>query len=194
MLGTSERQRGRLTAARRRRTCAGGTETATARLTEGTVVLVRDVMVTDIVTVPVDASLDDAVARMLSERVGSVVVTRNESPTGILTETDVLKAAHATDASFDDVPAGAAMSSPLVTVSPDATVRSAVSRMAAEDVKRLPAVDGLELAGIVTMTDVVFNYSEFLREAQRIEAGRSGWSSGESVRRGRVSRDAERER
>ena len=153
------------------------TETTTTLLTHGTVMLVRDVMETDIVSVTVGSSVRSAVEQMLRARVGSVIVTRDGTPTGILTETDVLKAAYASGSPLSDVAVGAAMSSPLVTVQPGATVRQAIERMTDNDVKKLPVVDGLDLVGVVTMTDVVRHHTDAIQEAQRLDEGRSGWSA-----------------
>jgi len=48
--------------------------------------IVRDVMSSEVVTVPVDATLRQAVYRLLDERVGSVVVVDEETPMGLVTE------------------------------------------------------------------------------------------------------------
>jgi len=78
--------------------------------------------------VTADVVAAPAVGRMLRERVGSVVVTRDANPAGILTETDALKAGYLSERPFAEVPVSKAASGPLVTVSPGATVRKAVRR------------------------------------------------------------------
>jgi len=138
--------------------------------------LVRDVMHAELVTVRATDSFHDAIGRMLAEHVGSVIVTRDGTPAGIVTETDVLEAAYVDVGAFDEVDVGAVMSSPLVTVEPGTTIRRAVERMRDRDVKKLPVVEGVDLVGIVTMSDVVRHHRDFVKEAQRLEDGRTGWS------------------
>ena len=133
-------------------------------------------MHTDLVTVRATDTIHDAVGRMLAEHVGSVIVTRDGTPAGILTETDVLEAVYVDVGAVDEVDVGAVMSSPLVTVEPGGTVSRAVERMRDRDVKKLPVVEGVDLVGILTMSDVVRHHRDFVKEAQRLDDGRSGWS------------------
>jgi CBS domain-containing protein len=114
---------------------------------------------------------------MLRVGVGSAVVTREETPAGIVTETDALKAGYLSEQPFAEVPVSKAASGSLVTISPDATVRKAVRRMHDNDVKKLPVVESMEMVGILTMTDVVRKQEELLDEAVRLEEGRRGWSA-----------------
>jgi CBS domain-containing protein len=139
--------------------------------------LVRDLMATDVVSVDRDASLETAARAMLSAGVGSVLVTVDGTPAGIVTETDALAAGSETGDSFADIDVAAAASAPLVTVQPSITVRAAVERMREADVKKLPVVDGMDLRGIVTLSDIALHVPDLLREAQELEAQREGWES-----------------
>jgi CBS domain-containing protein len=112
---------------------------------------------------------------MLDNRVGSVVVTDDGNPTGIVTETDVLLTGYRTGDAFEEIDLGRAMSSPLVTVTGDTTVRRAVERMRDREIKKLPVIDGLDVVGIPTLTDIAHSHEEFLDEARRIEAARVEW-------------------
>lgn len=137
--------------------------------------LVRDVMTAPVVTVPVHRSLRDVVERMLEHGVGSVIVERTGDPTGIVTESDVHRAAYRSDDPLSAIGVETAMSHPLVTIAPDATVRAAVRRMGEADVKRLAVTDGIDLVGIVTQSDVVRNHSLLLREAIHNEERRQAY-------------------
>jgi signal-transduction protein with cAMP-binding, CBS, and nucleotidyltransferase domain len=64
---------------------------------------VHELMTTTVVTAPADSPLERAVERMLAERVGSVVVTRDGDPAGIVTETDAMHAGAATDRPFAEI-------------------------------------------------------------------------------------------
>ncbi|ELZ56157.1 MULTISPECIES: CBS domain-containing protein [Halorubrum] len=138
--------------------------------------LVEDVMTTELVTCDADATVRDAAERMLRNRVGSVVVTNGGTPAGILTESDVLHAAYATDDPLSTIPVQKAASAPLVTVRPDATLRTATDRMRSEGVKKLVVVDGVTPAGIVTTQDVIDNYAGIRREVHDLATDATGWS------------------
>ena len=131
--------------------------------------LVEEVMVIDLVTCGAEASLRTVAARMLEERVGSVLVYRDGDPAGIVTETDLIRAGYRTGRPFAEVDAADAMSRPLVTIAGDRTLRRATRRMAEEGVKRLPVSDGLELVGIVTLSDVVYHFSDLKGEIHELE-------------------------
>ena len=137
--------------------------------------IVSDVMTRAVVTVDADRTADDAAGLMLEFDVGSVVVTREGDPTGILTETDVLAAGHGTGKPLDTIPVAEAMSHPLITIAPDASIRSAIARMREESVKKLAVVSGIDLVGILTHTDVVDAHSLLLREAIHNEERRAAW-------------------
>jgi CBS domain-containing protein len=135
---------------------------------------VRELMSTDLVTVPTETDMQTVAERMLYNRVGSVLVTNDGTPCGIVTETDALTVGYAADKPFSAVSVVAAMSQPLQTIEPTATVRTAATRMVEEDIKKLPVVDGLDVQGIVTMSDIVRAHSDLLNEARKLERGRGG--------------------
>lgn len=133
-------------------------------------------MTTDLVTCDADATVRDATERMLRNRVGSVVVTDDGTPAGILTESDVLRAGYATDDPLSTIPVRKAASAPLVTVRPNATLRTATERMRSEGVKKLVVVDGMSPEGIVTTQDVVDNYAGIRKEVRDLATDATGWS------------------
>ncbi len=132
-------------------------------------------MTTDVVTVPADAPLQRAVGRMLREGVGSVVVTRDGDPAGILTETDTLKAGYLSERPFTEIPVTKVASDSLVTIPPGVTVRTAVGRMRDNEVKKLPVVEDMEIVGIITVTDVVRHHEALVDEAVQVAEGRQDW-------------------
>jgi CBS domain-containing protein len=122
--------------------------------------LVEDLMSTEVVTCSIDSSLQTGVERMLTNRVGSVIVHDDDVPVGIVTETDILHAGYVTERPFTDIPVQQVMSTPLITITPAKTLRRATRRMHEEEVKKLVAVDGIDLVGIITTQDIIHNYDE----------------------------------
>ncbi|MFB6082071.1 MAG: CBS domain-containing protein [Halanaeroarchaeum sp.] len=140
--------------------------------------LVRELMSTDVVTVEEDATVADAVVAMLRNDVGSVIVRREGTPTGILTETDALYWAAKTGEPLADIPVADAMTDDLVTGTRDMTVRRAVDTMNQHGIKKLAIVEEFQVVGVVTMTDVVRHHSSLIKEAHRAEEQRaSRWDT-----------------
>jgi CBS domain-containing protein len=133
---------------------------------------VEDLMNTDVVTSDLEETVRTAVETMLRNHIGSVIVVTDSNPTGIVTETDILKAGYATDESFSQIPLKHVMSHPLVTIAPDKSLRTAMRTMKDEDIKKLPVQDGIDLVGILTMTDVSRQYNEIVREIHLMEQPR----------------------
>ena len=121
---------------------------------------IADLMSTDLVTVPLGATLDRAVDEMLGNRVGSVLVVDGSDPVGIITETDVLAAGSGTERPFGDIPVSRAMSPNLVTIEPGAGPESAIERMQEYGVKKLVVSADNKLQGIVTTTDLLAEHTD----------------------------------
>jgi len=136
--------------------------------------LVRELMSTDVVTCPVDATLREAVGKLCEHGVGSVILLSEEGhPTGMVTESDALCAGYETDRPFSEIRVADLSHRAVVTASPDETVQHAARRMAEEGVKKVPVMDGIDLVGIVTLTDVVWHLSDLRSEAAEFaEMGR----------------------
>jgi len=138
--------------------------------------LVKDVMSTDVVTVDRDASVRDVVGRLLEHEVGSVVVVSDEgNPVGIVTETDALRAGYRTGDPFREIRAMDLAHRPVITTAPSATVQWVARKMADNDVKKVPVMDGLELVGIITLTDIVRHLSDIRTEAGELATVSEAW-------------------
>lgn len=127
--------------------------------------LVRELMTTDVVTVDVAATLREAVGRLLTEDVGSVVAVNDGTPAGVVTETDALTAAHERGEPLGRIPVRDLVHSPLVTTDPDRTVRGVAQTMADEGVKKVVVTEELSVVGIVTLTDIVYRFADLQKEA-----------------------------
>jgi signal-transduction protein with cAMP-binding, CBS, and nucleotidyltransferase domain len=136
---------------------------------------VKDVMTEGCVTVPLSATLADCVTRMLMAGTGSVIVA-DEVAAGIVTESDILVAARDIGEPLGDIPVRAVMSRPVERIEPSATVRKAATRMREQNVKKLLVGSGVESLGMVTVTDLVWHFSEFQREAGRLARDGAAWN------------------
>ncbi|MUV89241.1 CBS domain-containing protein [Halapricum sp. CBA1109] len=138
--------------------------------------LVRELMTRDVVTVSADATLRETVGELRDHSVGSVVVVDGDgAPIGIVTESDALAAAHETDDPLSALRVGDLSHRPVVTTEPDRSVTHLVRRMVDEDIKKVPVLDDLDIVGIVTLTDIVWELSELRSEAADLATPPNGW-------------------
>lgn len=119
------------------------------------VILVRDVMVTDVKTVRLDSSVREVVQKMNKFDVGSIIVVQERRPVGIITERDILRKILEPGLDPLVVKARQIMASPIVTIQEDMSVEEAARTMTKRRIKKLPVVRGGKLIGIVTATDLV---------------------------------------
>jgi len=116
---------------------------------------VKDIMSKPVMTAEADLDVFSAAKKMGSANVGSLIVLSKNSPIGIITERDLVKKIVAEAANPRSVKVSDVMSSPLVTTSPEASLREAATLMLKSGVKRLPVISNGKLVGIITDTDLV---------------------------------------
>jgi CBS domain-containing protein len=131
-------------------------------------VLVSEVMTQAVVTADSRDSLRHVGELMRDRNVGSVVITENDRPVGVITDRDLALAVVADRVGPDDS-AGSQASRPLVTGQVEMDIEEAVALMVQHRIRRLPVTDGEELAGIVTIDDLAVRAGD-LHQAQQITA------------------------
>jgi len=99
--------------------------------------------------------MPDAIEDMASHRIGCLVVTRNEEPVAIITEGDILRRGLADDLDLKTTKVGELMSTPLITISEDATIEAAANMMIAKGIRRLPVLKKKKRVGMITATDII---------------------------------------
>jgi CBS domain-containing protein len=119
---------------------------------------------TDVVTVPLDAPVDEVGRTMREENVGSVVVLDGGKPRGIVTDRDVAVYATTGDRPITELDAGNLMDEDLLHVDPEDGVRSVLRQMRERTVRRVPVTRNGSLVGIVTLDDIVVLLSEELED------------------------------
>jgi CBS domain-containing protein len=119
------------------------------------IILVRDIMMRNVKTVRTDDSALDAVVKMNKFHIGSVIVTNNGRPIGIITERNILERIVEPRLDPSTVRVKDIMSSPVVTIDPNAAVEEAAQIMARKHIKKLPVVDGGKIVGVISTSDIV---------------------------------------
>jgi CBS domain-containing protein len=115
---------------------------------------VCDIMMGDVICAAPGETVLSAVRRMSECRVSCVLVVEGDTVAGILTERDVLRSVAAGGRDPTKVKVAEKMSSPVVSVEPDVPVLEAGAIMGFKGIKRLAVLDGGQLLGLVTQTDI----------------------------------------
>jgi CBS domain-containing protein len=110
----------------------------------------------DCVTVAPDATLADAAKLLAKHRIGALVITGPERRVvGILSERDIVSRLAALGEAALIQPVSSAMTREVVTCTEDDTIPDLMQRMTAGRFRHVPVVERGQLAGIVSLGDVV---------------------------------------
>lgn len=138
---------------------------------------VRDIMQEKIVTISAGERLSTVEDIMTLGRVRHMPVVHGGKLVGVVSERDLLRASLSCLTSFADderraflhvVEISRVMSSPPVVIPPDAEVEEAALVMAERRIGCLPVLDGDELVGLLTETDLL----RYFAEGWRLRTGR----------------------
>lgn len=119
--------------------------------------LVKEIMQADVATISPLATLRDAMAKMKAHKVKSLVVERRDERDafGIVTYATILRTIVAEEGDIDLINVYDVCSKPVISVPPSLEVKYVARLMVSQKVQRLLVLDGDDLAGIVTMNDIV---------------------------------------
>jgi len=136
---------------------------------------VKNIMTKPVVKIEYNKTVREAAQLMSKHRVGSIIVTKNKKPVGIITETDINKKIVAEAKDPRKIKVEDIMSSPLIFVLPDDDLLDVVEKMKRHKIKRIPVIEKGRLIGIVTNTDIarttpelldILNYRLMMRQEQ----------------------------
>ena len=109
-----------------------------------------------VATIPADASLHDALERLIELRIGSLVVVDGHDPiVGILTERDLLGECAIHPEGMREMTVREIMSSNPIIAVPEDEVAYIMGIMTHNRIRHLPILDGERLAGMISIGDVV---------------------------------------
>ncbi|MFW9945133.1 MAG: CBS domain-containing protein [Candidatus Sifarchaeia archaeon] len=117
--------------------------------------LVRDFMTSIIVTAESETPVLEAARLMAAEDIGSLMVTRGDVLVGMVTRKDLISAQLLSEDTYSSLSVDAIMTSPVVTISPDADLGQTISVMNQTNFKCLPVMEGDSVIGVVTASDVI---------------------------------------
>ncbi len=116
---------------------------------------IHDEKGTEVLEIEADASVFEAVRKMVDANVGSLLVTEGGEIAGIVTERDYLRRVTLEGRTDREIAVREIMSSPLVVATPETTIDECMAMMTDRRIRHIPVVEGGEVVGVVSIGDVV---------------------------------------
>src|SRR4030066_717242 len=150
-----------------------------------TKMLVRDIMSSPVITIDEDETSNKAALSMDKNNLGAVIVTNKAGKSiGSITERDLVIRVLAKNLKPDTIKGKEIMTTPLVTIEPEATISDAARRMTRLDIRRLGVIYKGNLVGIISSKDILGvmpELIEIMQERSRIEGEARTEETGEEV-------------
>jgi len=121
---------------------------------EGEGHLVSDIMKKDVISIDEAKTIKDAANMMNEARIGSIIITKDDTPIGILTERDFVTKIAAKEIPLS-TPLSEVMTKPLLVIKPNQTVWEAAEIMKNMEIHRVAVQEGNKIIGMVSTTDLV---------------------------------------
>lgn len=101
-----------------------------------------------------DVNVAMAVRDMHSQRAEMIIVTKDNRPVGVVTDSDILDKVVMKGEDSDQILLKSIMSSPVISLSAKGTVRQALELMRVNTIKHIPVTDNIKIFGIVTQEEL----------------------------------------
>ena len=108
-----------------------------------------------VVTISSNAPVSEMVASLAEHKIGALVVVDDDRTVGIVSERDVVRRLHRVGAQVLELPVSELMTTDVISCEPTDSVDQIGAAMTEKRIRHLPVLDKGELAGIVTIGDVV---------------------------------------
>ncbi|MHA2142242.1 MAG: CBS domain-containing protein [Candidatus Thorarchaeota archaeon] len=116
---------------------------------------VRDFMTSLIVTSEADTPVKEAAKLMAAEDIGSLIVTKGDVLAGMITRKEIIGARLLSDDAYGSLTVEDVMTSPVITISPEADIGQTIAVMDQAGVKCIPVIEGDSIIGVVSTSDVI---------------------------------------
>ena len=119
---------------------------------------VIDIMSREAITIGQNTSIKESVDIMISKVVSSLIVMEKGVPIAVITENDIVKGIVSKKGKVKDI-----MTKDFMIVSPKTRFSEISKILRSKKVKRFPVMDGNDLVGIITETDIIEATRDFTR-------------------------------
>ena len=119
---------------------------------------IRDVLGekgTKVLSIGPDETVYEAIRQMAEHGIGALLVVENGTPIGLLSERDYSRKVILRGLRSRETAVRAIMSSPLLTISPDASVQHGLEMMTEKYIRHIPVMDRSGVLGMVSIGDLV---------------------------------------
>jgi len=110
---------------------------------------------TNVRSIAPSTTVFEALEQMAEHHIGALLVLEGDRPIGLFSERDYARKLALHGLRSRETPVSAIMSSPVLTISPDASVQQGLSMMTEKFIRHLPVVDGSGVIGMVSIGDLV---------------------------------------
>jgi len=116
---------------------------------------VKDFMTSLVITAEVDTPVVDAAKLMAIDDVGSLIVTKSDVLAGMVSRREIIGARLFSEESYQSLVIGDIMTTPVVTIGPDAELGQAIGLMNRTGKRRIPVIEGNDIIGMISTTDII---------------------------------------
>ncbi len=116
--------------------------------------LVRDIMKKKLISIDETETIKKAASMMTEAEIGSIIITKDNIPVGILTQRDFVTKIASKEISLS-VSVSQVMTHPLLVIAPNQTVWEVAEIMRNMGIHRVAVQEGSKIIGMVTTTDLI---------------------------------------
>ena len=134
----------------------------------------KDAMSSPVTSIDSENPVFEAAKLMKQKNIGTIVITLQNRPVGIVTEKDIVQRLVADGKDPQKVKIGQIMTAPLMVASPESDLNEIAKKMADKGVRRVPIVDKGKIIGIVTERDVLKQEPQLIDAMKEVVGIRGG--------------------
>jgi CBS domain-containing protein len=138
---------------------------------------VREVMTSEVETCTPTATAQEVAGVMAERDVGAVPIAEGDRLVGMVTDRDIVLRIVAAGKDPRTEQIGAHVSRDVVTVSPDTSIKEALSLMEEHQIRRLPVAENGRLVGIVSIGDLATKATTSSKREERVAETLEGIST-----------------
>ena len=121
--------------------------------------LIRDIMEKNVITIENDKTALDASKLLNEKKISFVVISKDGTPIGLVSERDIMRKIAAEDKKASEVQIEDIMSKKFLWVKPEDGIEIAIQKMLNNNIRRLLVLENEKMVGVITQTDL----ASFLR-------------------------------
>jgi len=108
-----------------------------------------------IISIDGKETVSKTVEKMISNKIGCIIITENDAPVGIVTKSDLLSRVILADKDPKKTEIRSIMSTPLITIPKERPILDAIRELRSKGISRLVVTDKGKPYGLVSETDLI---------------------------------------